>query len=129
VEVPTLLLLQEPSTGEERPEWRELYGHGAGRSIWSVALLSWFSRSKASNIMKSKWGIGSINMKMGNLISSRGWLPKGYPEKWGVDFFDTYAPTTRHATLSSILALQVQVKGLHVHAMDVDQAFLQGRGR
>jgi hypothetical protein len=52
-------------------------------------------------------------------------VAKGYSQRKGVDFFDTWAPTARHTT-ARILLHFAAVHDYHVHVMDVDQAFLQG---
>ena len=52
-------------------------------------------------------------------------MAKGYTQKEGEDFFDTYSPITRIATIRVLLALAASY-GLHVHQMDVKTAFLYG---
>jgi len=43
----------------------------------------------------------------------------------GVDFFETWAPTAKQSTARAILFLAAGLR-LVIHAMDVEQAFLQG---
>jgi hypothetical protein len=52
-------------------------------------------------------------------------VAKGFSQKQGVDFFETWAPTARHSTARVFLHLAA-TKDMEIHAMDVDQAFLQG---
>ena len=52
-------------------------------------------------------------------------VAKGYTQKEGEDFFETYSPITRIATIRVLLALAAS-NGLHVHQMDVKTAFLYG---
>jgi hypothetical protein len=52
-------------------------------------------------------------------------VAKGYTQKKGENFFDTYSPVARIATIRVLLALAVSY-GLHVHQMDVKTAFLYG---
>ena len=49
-------------------------------------------------------------------------VAKGYTQK-GEDFFDTYSPVARIATIRVLLALAAS-NGLHVHQMEVKIAFL-----
>ena len=50
---------------------------------------------------------------------------KGFTQKFGVDFFYTYSPVTKIATIRALLALASSYK-LIVHQMDVKTAFLNG---
>jgi hypothetical protein len=50
---------------------------------------------------------------------------KGYSQKQGEDFFDTYSPLARLTTIRVLLSLAAS-HGLLVHQMDVKTAFLNG---
>ena len=52
-------------------------------------------------------------------------MAKGYTQKEGDGFFDTYSPVARIATIRVLLALAASY-GLHVHQMDVKTAFIYG---
>ena len=52
-------------------------------------------------------------------------LHKGYTQKEGKDFFDTYAPVARVTTIRALLTLAASY-GLIIHQMDVKTAFLNG---
>ena len=52
-------------------------------------------------------------------------MAKGYTQKEGEDFFDTYSPVARIATIRVLLVLAASY-GLHVHQMDVKTTFLYG---
>ncbi|CAH9139832.1 unnamed protein product [Cuscuta epithymum] len=49
----------------------------------------------------------------------------GYTQKKGIDYFDTYSPVTKIATIRSLVALAA-INDLVVHQMDVKTAFLNG---
>src|SRR5262249_23178283 len=49
----------------------------------------------------------------------------GYTQKKGIDYFDTYSPVTKIATIRSLIALSA-IRGLIIHQMDVKTAFLNG---
>jgi hypothetical protein len=52
-------------------------------------------------------------------------VAKGYTQKEGEDFFDTYSPVARMTIIRVLLSLAVSY-GLLVHQMDVKRAFLNG---
>jgi len=52
-------------------------------------------------------------------------VAKGYTQKKGEDFFDTYSPVARLTTIRALLSLAVSY-GLIIHQMDVKTAFLNG---
>ena len=52
-------------------------------------------------------------------------MAKGYTQKEGKDFFDTYSPVARLTTIRVLLSLAAS-HGLLVHQMDVKTAFLNG---
>ena len=52
-------------------------------------------------------------------------MAKGYTQKEGEDFFDTYSPMARLTTIRVLLSLAAS-HGLPVHQMNVKTAFLNG---
>ncbi|KAK8557125.1 hypothetical protein V6N13_035229 [Hibiscus sabdariffa] len=50
---------------------------------------------------------------------------KGYRQKEGLDYFDTYSPVSRKTSIRMILAIAA-LRNLEVHQMDVKTAFLNG---
>ncbi|PKI57121.1 hypothetical protein CRG98_022485 [Punica granatum] len=50
---------------------------------------------------------------------------KGYKQKEGLNYFDTYSPVTRINSIRMILAVAT-LRNLEVHQMDVKTAFLNG---
>ena len=52
-------------------------------------------------------------------------MAKGYTQKEGENFFDTYSPVARLTTIQVFLSLTASY-GLIVHQMDVKTAFLNG---
>ena len=52
-------------------------------------------------------------------------MAKGYTQKEGDDFFDTYSPVARLTTIRVLLSLAASY-GLIIHKMDVKTAFLNG---
>ena len=50
---------------------------------------------------------------------------KGYRQKEGLDYFDTYSPVTRITSIRMIIAIAA-LRDLEIHQMDVKTAFLNG---
>ena len=50
---------------------------------------------------------------------------KGYKQKEGVDYFDTYSPVTRITSIQMLMAIVV-LHNLEKHQMDVKTTFLNG---
>ena len=50
---------------------------------------------------------------------------KGYSQKEGIDFVETFAPTAKWTTIRALLSLSAQ-NGWKIHQMDVKTAFLNG---
>ena len=50
---------------------------------------------------------------------------KGFRQKEGLDYFDTYSPMTRITSIWILIALAA-VHGFEIHQMDVKTVFLNG---
>ena len=50
---------------------------------------------------------------------------KGYKQKEGVDYFNTYSPVTRITSIRMLIAIAA-LHNLEIHQMDVKTAFLNG---
>ena len=71
-------------------------------------------------VFKVKYGKhGEVDRFKGRLVA------KGYSQKYGVDYDETFSPVLRFSSLRILLAYAVQKKML-VHQMDVTTAFLNG---
>ena len=56
------------------------------------------------------------------IIIRLGWL-RGFDQRKGIHYFDTYSPVTKIATIRALIAL-VAIFDLVLHQMDVKTAFL-----
>ena len=52
-------------------------------------------------------------------------VAKGYSQKYGIDYDETFSPVVKFSSIRTLLAWAVQ-KGMYVHQMDVVTAFLNG---
>ena len=60
---------------------------------------------------------GSIDKYKAKLVA------KGYRQKEGLDYFDTYSPVTRITSIRILIAIAV-LHNIDIHQMDVKTAFL-----
>jgi histone deacetylase 1/2 len=79
----------------------------------------------AKNVIKCKWVFRVKRTPVGAPLFKARLVAKGFSQKEGVDFTETWAPTAKQVTARCVLHLAAS-KDLELHAMDVDQAFLQG---
>ena len=81
---------------------------------------SWQSLLGANGFFKKKLKLdGSIDKYKEKLVA------KGYNQKKGIDYFDTFAPVTRISSIRVLIAL-ASIHKLFVHQIDVKTVFLNG---
>jgi histone deacetylase 1/2 len=81
---------------------------------------------KGSNIIDCKW-VFKIKYKAdGTLDKYKGRLvAKGFKQRYGVDYEDTFSPVVKMSTIRTILAIAVS-RGWSLRQLDVQNAFLHG---
>jgi hypothetical protein len=79
------------------------------------------ARPPGKKVIGSRW---TYKLKHGGLHKAR-FVAKGYLQRPGFDFDETFAPVARFATIRTLLAIAAGL-GLRVHHMDVKTAFLYG---
>ena len=71
-------------------------------------------------IYKIKYAIdGSIEKFKARFVA------KGYTQKEGIDYEETFAPVARYTSIRSVISLVAQM-GWEIHQMDVKTVFLNG---
>ncbi|KAJ9559825.1 hypothetical protein OSB04_004985 [Centaurea solstitialis] len=116
---------QEAVTSSEGPQWKEAIKSEMDSILqnhtWELVDLPagckplghrWIFKRK----MKAD---GTIDKYKARLVI------KGYNQREGLDYFDTYSPVTRLTSIRLVLAI-ASLRNLEVHQMDVKTAFLNG---
>lgn len=123
--------IEEPTTIEEAmksnqsEEWRQAlnqeYESLMENDTWDLVELP--PDRKAINckwVFKAKQGSnGQIERFKGRLVA------KGFSQKYGLDYDETFAPVVRLSSVRTLLAFAIQ-NDMHIHQMDVVTAFLNG---
>jgi Reverse transcriptase (RNA-dependent DNA polymerase). len=80
---------------------------------------------KGVNIVSSRWVFavkhnpdGTVNKFKARIVA------RGFSQKYGIDFEETFAPTVRHDTLRIFMAIVAQMD-LECHQVDVNNAFTE----
>ncbi|XP_069361062.1 uncharacterized protein [Maniola hyperantus] len=76
------------------------------------------------NIVDSKW-LFRIKEEAGGKRYKARLVARGFSQRRGIDYFETFAPVVRHSSLRLLIALTAKL-GLHIDQMDVKTAFLNG---
>lgn len=88
---------------------------------WNLAQLP-----PGKNLIDSKWIFKIKRNEAGGTDRYKARLvARGFSQRKGFDYENTYAPVARHTTLRVLLAIANQ-EGMHLHQLDVKTAFLNG---
>lgn len=123
-ETPTLnsepSTIQEAFSSPDAEQWRDAVKSEMNSLIqnhtWDL-----IKRPNGKNFVDSKW---VFKRKDDGRFKAR-LVARGFTQTHGVDYFETYSPVARFATIRLVLALAAKY-GLRVQQMDVDTAFLYG---
>ena len=97
--------------------------------VWEIV-----PKPKGKSVVSSKWiykikhiGDGSIEKYKARFVA------RGFSQKEGIDYEDTFAPVARYTSIRTIMALAAQTKWKlkaktkwKLHQMDVKTTFLNG---
>lgn len=83
-------------------------------------------RPADKNIVKNRWLFKIKRDANGKVACYRARLvAKGFTQKFGIDYMETYSPVVRHSSLRMLLSLAVELD-LKIDHLDVKTAFLNG---
>jgi hypothetical protein len=124
VEIPVPATWREALGGGHSAEWLEAM-QKEYQGLLNTGTFVEVPVEEAGNVIKCKWVYRVKRTDVGQPLFKARLVAKGFSQKEGVDFFETWAPTAKQATARCTMHLAASLD-LELHAMDVDQAFLQG---
>ena len=77
-------------------------------------------RPTNAKVIKSRW---VYCIKDDELYNAR-FCAKGFTQKWGKDYNETFAPITKYTSIQMLMALLAGRLNVEIHQMDVNTAFL-----
>ena len=116
---------KEAMSSPEAPYWKEAINDEL-ESILQNHMWELVDLPPGSKPLGYKWifkkkmkADGSIDKYKARLVI------KGYKQKEGLDYFDTYSPVTRISSIRMLIAI-ASIHNLEIHQMDVKTTFLNG---
>ena len=97
VEIPTPSTWQEALQGPHAAEWMESMVTEV-QGLNNTGTYEEVPRSAARNVIKSKWVYRVKRRPDGTPHFKSRLVAKGFSQKHGIDFFDTWAPTAKQTT-------------------------------
>jgi hypothetical protein len=117
--------IEEAYSSPDADLWREAV-QSEMDSIMSNGTWEVVDRPYGCKLVGCKWVFKKKLRPDGTIEKYKAMLvAKGYTQKEGEDYFDTYSPVDRHTTIRVPLSL-ASSHGLFAHQMDVKTAFLNG---
>lgn len=117
--------IQEARARPDWPEWKraveEELKSMEHNKTWILTALP-----KGRNLVDNKWVFKIKRNESGEVTRYKARLvARGFSQRKGFDYNETYAPVARLTSLRIIFAIAVH-DGMHIHQMDVKTAFLNG---
>ena len=99
----------------------EEYSSIMTNDVWEVV-----PRPKDRSVVGLRWIYKIKYAADGNIEKYKArFVAKGYAQKEGIDYEETFAPVTRYTSIRSVISLAAQM-GWEIHQMDVKTTFLNG---
>ena len=123
------LIKSEPNNAKEalsHQSWKEAmieeYNSILKNDVWDIV-----PRPKNKSVVSSKWLFKLKHAADGSIEKYKArFVARGFSQKEGIDYDETFAPVARYTSVRTILAIAAS-KGWKVHQMDVKTAFLNGK--
>ena len=123
------LIKSEPTNVKEalsHQSWKEAmieeYNSILKNDVWDIV-----PRPKNKSVVSSKWLFKIKHAADGSIEKYKArFVARGFSQKEGIDYDETFAPVARYTSVRTILAIAAS-KGWKVHQMDVKTAFLNGK--
>jgi hypothetical protein len=89
--------------------------------VWEIV-----PRSKSKDVVSSKWIFKIKHVVDGSIEKYKArFVTRGFSQKEGIDYEETFAPGARYTSIKTIIALPAKMKW-KLHQMDVKTTFLNG---
>jgi hypothetical protein len=89
--------------------------------VWDIV-----PRPEGKSIVSSKWLYKIKHATDGSIEKFKvRFMARGFSQKEGVDYEETFAPVTRYTSIRAVMSL-VSFMGWRIHQMDVKTTFLNG---
>lgn len=89
--------------------------------VWDIV-----PRPAKKSVVTSKWIYEIKYVTNGSIDKFKGrFVARGFSQKEGIDYTETFSPVARYSTIRSIISLASTI-GWKLHQMDVKTAFLNG---
>lgn len=116
--------LQEAMDGPEKDQWQQAMKEELksfnDNDTWELV-----DRPKNGTVVKNKWVFKKKFNSEGEERYRARLVAKGFTQKKGIDFNETFSPVLRYSTLRLLFALSVNLN-LNMNHLDVPTAFLNG---
>jgi Reverse transcriptase (RNA-dependent DNA polymerase)/GAG-pre-integrase domain len=113
----------EDAMKEDAPEWKKAI-MAELQSLKETNTYRVVESPKGRKVISSRWVLRRKFDHLGHLARRKARLViKGFEQKYGIDYFSTFASVIRYSTLRILLA-KAAVEDLEIEQMDVDTAFL-----
>lgn len=115
----------EALEGEESAHWKkamdeEMASHRKN-DTWQLTELP-----RNCKAIAGKWVFKRKTNSSGEITRYKArFVAKGFAQRYGRDYYETFSPVVRHATIRYLLALAVKNR-MSIYQMDAETAFLQG---